>query len=322
MRGNDGAAMTQSISFDGQLSIVIPAYDEEAGIKSTLAGLISRLPAAEIIVVDDGSHDRTLEVAAEFENVVLVRHPFNRGYGAALKTGMTLASRDFIAWFDADNEHRVDDLVAMTRRLADEPVASVIAQRDHPGASPLRSWGKFVIRLLARSLSVQAVKDMNCGLRVFRREVITRYVPLLPNGFSASLTSLIVLLERGYPIAFHPVQLNKRVGVSKVKLSDGFVALMLVLRILMLFVPMRIFLRVGFVLILIGVLYGSWVAITSGRGIPTLALGLVLSGVLAAFFGLTADQISQLRLAAYDQPIYRIVRPPRSQQPDDAERRF
>jgi glycosyltransferase involved in cell wall biosynthesis len=304
--------MTEPSSLDAQLSIVIPAYDEEEGIKSTLAGLTAQLPAAEIIVVDDGSRDRTLEVASEFENVVLVRHPFNRGYGAALKTGMTLASRNFVAWFDADNEHRVDDLVAMTRRLADEPVAAVIAQRQHPGVSPLRIWGKFVIRLLARSLSVQAVKDMNCGLRVFRREVITRYIPLLPNSFSASLTSLIVLLERGYPISFHPIQLNKRLGVSKVKLSDGFLALMLVLRILMLFVPMRIFLRVGFILVGIGVVYGTAVAIASGRGIPTLALGLVLSGVLAAFFGLTADQISQLRLAAYDQPIYRVVRRPPS----------
>jgi hypothetical protein len=118
------------------------------------------------------------------------------------------------------------------------------------------------------------------------------------------------LLERGYPISFHPVELNKRMGTSKVKLVDGFVALMLVLRIMMLFVPMRIFLRFGLILIGIGLVYGVATALIAGRGIPTLAVGLALSGILATFFGLTADQISQLRLAAYDQPIYRIVHRP------------
>jgi len=306
-------------SCDRKLSIVIPAYNEEHGIKSTLTGLVTRLPKAEIIVVDDGSQDQTAEVVQEFKGVMLVQHPFNRGYGAALKTGMTVANRDFIAWFDADNEHRVDDLIAMANRMTSEPVAAVIGQRQHPGPSPLRSWGKFFIRLFARSLSIQAVKDMNCGLRVFRREVISKYIPLLPNSFSASLTSLIILLERGYPISFHSIELNKRVGVSKVKLSDGFLALMLILRILMLFVPMRIFLRVGLILIGIGVVYGIAIAIIAGRGVPTLAVGLALSGILAAFFGLTADQISQLRLAAYDQPIYRIVHRPTPDCPNDVE---
>src|SRR4051794_38247108 len=95
--------------WDVRLSIVVPAYNEQDGLKLTLAELVNRVPRAEIIVVDDGSADRTAAIAAEFPEVTLVQHPFNRGYGAALKTGMTVASRDLIAWFDADNEHRVDD---------------------------------------------------------------------------------------------------------------------------------------------------------------------------------------------------------------------
>src|SRR5215472_450317 len=300
--------------WQGRLSIVIPAYNEQDGIAATLAELLARLPSAEIIVVDDGSQDGTAAAVAEFPGVVLAQHPFNRGYGAALKTGMTVATRELVAWFDADNEHRVADLVAMASRVDPERVAAVIGQRESSGASPLRSWGKFVIRMLARSLSVEAGKDLNCGLRVFRRDVIMRYAPLLPNGFSASITSLIILLERGYPLAFHPVELNRRLGASKFKLADGFLALMLVLRILMLFVPMRIFLRVGLVLIGTGVVYGVATALVTGRGIPTLAVGLGLGGVLTTFFGLTADQISQLRLAAYDEPVYRIVQGPASEQ--------
>ncbi len=297
-------------ALDSQLSVVVPAYNEEAGIAFALSELLARLPQAEIIVVDDGSIDRTSAVAAGFPNVVIVQHPFNRGYGAALKTGMTVAAREFVAWFDADNEHRVDDLVTMADRLRNEHVAAVIAQRSRSGPSPLRTWGKFVIRMLARSLSFQGGSDINCGLRVFRREVISRYIPLLPNSYSASITSLIVLLERGYPIAYHPINLNPRIGDSKVKISHGFLAFMLVLRILMLFAPMRIFLRVGFVLIGIGLSYGVAMAVAAGRGVPTSAVGMVLGGILTAFFGLTADQISQLRLAAYDQPIFRILSRP------------
>lgn len=293
--------------WQSQLSIVIPAYNEEEGIRPTLTELQARLPEAEIIVVDDGSHDHTATIVAEFPNIILVQHPFNRGYGAALKTGMTVANRELVAWFDADNEHRVDDLVAMADRLATEQVAAVIGQRRFSGISPLRTWGKFVIRLLARSLSSEGGKDINCGLRVYRREVIIKYTPLLPNSFSASITSLIILLERGYPLLFQPIETKQRIGTSKVRVADGFVAMMLVLRVLMLFAPMRIFLRFGLLLVAIGAVYGLTLAMIVGQGIPASAVGLALAGVLTALFGLMADQISQLRLTAYDQPIYRVL---------------
>jgi glycosyltransferase involved in cell wall biosynthesis len=297
-------------SVQDRLSIVIPAFNEEDGIGPTLANLIKRLPSAEIIVVDDGSSDRTFERTAEFPSVTLVQHPFNRGYGAALKTGMSVARRELVAWFDADNEHRVEDLVAMAERAAVEKVAAIIAQRRFSGPSPLRNWGKMMILLLARSLAFQGSKDINCGLRVFRRELIKRYIPLLPNSFSASITSTIILLERGYPVGYHTVELNARVGSSKVKASDGFRALMLVLRILILFAPMRIFLRLGLFVFGIGLLYGLILALMVGQGLPTAALGVMLGGALTAFFGLIADQISQLRLESYDFPIYRILHDP------------
>jgi glycosyltransferase involved in cell wall biosynthesis len=294
---------TELSAFASRLTVVIPAFNEQAGIAPTLSDLTACLPQAEIVVVDDGSTDGTADEVARFPRVILAQHPFNRGYGAALKTGMTVASREFIAWFDADNEHRLQDLVVMARRIATEPIAAIIAQRGTPGASPLRTWGKAVIRSLARSLSSEAGKDINCGLRIFRRDVIERYLPLLPNTFSASITSTIIMLERGYPVAFQRVELNKRVGDSKVKVSDGFVALMIVLRIIMLFAPMRIFLRTGLILFAAGATY-SLLYVLLGRGVPTAGLGIILVSALMVFFGLVADQISQMRLAAYDQPVY------------------
>src|SRR5690242_18226225 len=108
-----------------QLSIVIPAFNEARGIRETLRGLIAAVPDAEIIVIDDASTDGTAEAVLEFPQVLLAQHPFNRGYGAGLKTGMSLARGEYVAWFDADNEHRSDDLKAMFDRIRNENLAAV-----------------------------------------------------------------------------------------------------------------------------------------------------------------------------------------------------
>lgn len=290
------------------LSIVIPAFNEAGGIATTLRHLESEIPDAEIIVVDDGSQDGTGEVAAGFDSVLLVRHPFNRGYGAALKTGMTLATRDYVAWFDADNEHKVSDLLEMLAIIERDRLVAVIAERRHPGPSPIRKWGKWLIRSVARTLSARPPRDFNCGLRIFRRDVITRYLPLLPNGFSASVTSTMLLIERQYPFASHMIDTNPRIGSSKVRLNDGFFAIMVVLRTIMMFAPMRIFLRFGVILSLGGAAYGLWVWVLNGLGIPASAVFVMLSGVVLILVGLLADQISQIRLAQLDQPYYERVK--------------
>ncbi|HVE89271.1 MAG TPA: glycosyltransferase family 2 protein [Burkholderiaceae bacterium] len=292
------------------MSIVIPAFNEEAGIAATLDALTRDAPEAEVIVIDDGSDDRTAQIALGFAKIIVAQHPFNRGYGAALKTGISIATREYVAWFDADNEHRVSDLAAMALIVSSRGLAAVVAQRRFSGPSPVRTLGKFFIRLAARSLKFSAGKDINCGLRVFRRDVISRYVDLLPNGFSASITSTVIMLERGYPIDFYPIELNPRIGVSKVKVADGFHAFMLLMRIFMLFAPMRIFLRAGVMLFFAGILYGLGWAILTGRGVPAGAVLLTLGGILSGFFGLIADQISQMRLSRYDRPIYRITSSP------------
>lgn len=215
------------------LSIVIPAFNEEDGIGLTLEGLLEALPQAEIIVVDDGSTDRTPEVIAKFSTVKCLKHDFNKGYGSALKNGIESASRRYIAWFDADNEHKVEDLEIMYAKISSHKLAAIIAQRKESGISIFRNWGKWLIRMLARTFSIDVGIDVNCGLRVFRRDVIGRYLSLLPDGYSASTTSTLIMLERKYPIEFHDISTNPRIGYSKVKLTDGYHALVLVLRLVM-----------------------------------------------------------------------------------------
>jgi len=279
-----------------RLTVVIPAYNEAEGISATLSGLREALPEAEILVVDDGSADGTREAALAVEGVRVVAHPVNRGYGGALKTGMRLSRRDYVAWFDADNEHRIEDLVEIVRRLHLEGRAAVIGERRELGRSLVRNVGKWMIRSIGRGLAVRLGRDLNCGLRAFRRDVVVRYLDYLPDAFSASMTSLVILLERGYDVAYHPIRLNARLGESKVRLAHGWHTLLLLLRVVMLFGPLRIFLRGGGGLAAAGVLYGAATAALRGEGVPVLAAVLVLVGVMLVLQGLVADQISQMRL--------------------------
>ena len=289
--------MEEPVADGEDLSIVIPAFNEEGGLGLTLDGVIAAFPAAEVIVVDDCSLDGTSKVAQERPGVLVLRHSFNRGQGAALKTGMRYATRPHVAWFDADNEHRTEDLGRLVARMQAENLVAVIGQRPTSSSSPTRRIGKLMIRLIGRGLRINAGPDLNCGLRVFRREVVLPYLSLIPDRFSASLTSTLILIERRYSIAFEPVRTNSRIGASTVRLSDGFDAILMLIRAVLLFAPMRFFLPIGLWLVGLGAAYGLVVALVMGGGLPVAGMLAITVGVLAIILGLVADQISQLRLA-------------------------
>lgn len=284
------------MSFD-DLSIIIPAFNEAQGLPPTLIELTSAFSGAEIIVVDDHSRDDTSQAASRFDGVRVLRHSFNRGQGAALKTGMRAATRNYVAWFDGDCEHRAVDLECIYRRLIGEDLVAVIGQRRGASANLARTAGKWVIRLIGRGLKVKAGPDLNCGLRAFKREAILPYLNLIPDRFSASLVSTLIILERGYPVAFEPVTTRPRVGRSTVQLSDGIEAILQLIRAVLLFAPMRLFLPAGALGIVFGAIYSGTYAVIVGKGIPVAGLFIMLSGMLILFLGLIADQISQMRMS-------------------------
>jgi len=295
-RVSSGALDNERHVVSSDLSIVIPAYNEEAGIGPTLESVLQAFPEAEVIVVDDCSKDRTAEIVSAYRSVRLIRHKFNRGQGGALKTGMGAATRAFVAWFDADNEHRTADLLRLYERIRTERLAAVIGQRVTPSANLIRGGGKWLIRLIGRGLNIKAGSDLNCGLRVFRRDVIMRYRNLIPDRFSASLITTLILVEQRYPIAFEPVKTSPRIGQSTVRLRDGFEAILWLLRAVMLFAPMRIFLPSGLFMVAAGGLYSATLALFMGQGLPAAGVLLIITGLLSIMLGLIADQISQLRL--------------------------
>ncbi len=286
----------------GTLSVIIPAFNEEGGIGDTLRELRESCPDVEIIVVNDGSSDRTAEIAGDIEGVCVLAHARNRGYGAALKTGIRNTSRPYVAWYDADGQHRPADLMAVAAPVLSGDKDVVIGVRGKDSAKVRdRVLGKKVLGLVARLVSGERIPDLNSGLRCFRRGVVARYLHLFPDGFSASTTSTLMVLKRGYRVGYVPIVVNTRVGASTVRIfADGFATLQLIMRIVVLFEAFKVFAILGAALLVPGLIYGFALAVFRGEGFPTLAGTAVISGLLTFFIGILADQVVELRKERFE----------------------
>jgi glycosyltransferase involved in cell wall biosynthesis len=282
-----------------KMSVLIPAYNEEAGIGQTLEDLCSepRLAGAEIIVIDDGSHDRTAEIVRTFTNVRLIQHPFNRGYGSAIRSGARASSGEFIFWFDSDGQHRVEDLLAVAEKLIDEKLEYVIGVRgDESHQDSNRRLGKWLLRQAVNFAIGRSAPDFNSGLRGFRREILLGYLHLLPRGFGASTLTTLLMSEGSHHGGTVPILVRQRVGKSTVKqLRDGLRTLQIILHIVLLFKPLQFFGLIGLIFILSGSIYGFVKAAINHLGFPVFASLLIILGVQAFFFGLLGDQIAALR---------------------------
>jgi glycosyltransferase involved in cell wall biosynthesis len=286
----------------GRVTIVIPAHNEEGAIGAVLAALrgVTHSALHEVIVVDDGSDDRTGEIA-EACGVRVLRQPSNRGYGAALKAGIRAASSDYILTMDADGQHRIEDVIKLCDAVSGaQPADCVIGHRTKLVHSPLwRMPGKWFLTHLARILTRKEIRDLNSGLRVVRRDVILRYMHLCPAGFSFSTTSTFALASRGYRVEFIPIQVERRVGKSSVSVATGFQTILLILRLASLFNPLRVFLPLAFGFIVGGC---AWTLpyLLRGQGVTVAAMLSVLTGVTLFGLGLICDQVAQLRLERFE----------------------
>ena len=284
------------------LTVVVPVYNEEASVGGVLNDLLPTIESRgwSLLVVDDGSTDGTAAALAAVQSPCLrvVRHVRNRGYGAALKTGIRTASTELIACMDGDGQHAVSELLKVASSASDN--AMVVGQRKGLTQSPLwRVPGKWLLTFMARLLLGRRIADLNSGLRVFRTDVIRRYVHLCPDGFSFSTTSTFVLMHRGYAVSYVPIDVSPRAGKSAVTVGTGFQAILLVVRLAMLLSPLRIFLPLAAVSFFGGLLW-TIPYLMARRGVTVAAVLLILNGVLVSLFGLLADQIASLRKERFE----------------------
>lgn len=279
-----------------RISIVIPAYNEEAGLGEVIDSLGERLPGSEILVVDDGSTDRTAELAAA-RRVPVLRHDRRRGYGAALRTGLAAVEREFVLFCDADGQHTAADAYGLTAAWDGHDL--LIGARSADSHAPLaRRPGKVLLRHFADYLAGQRIPDINSGLRLVRRDALRRYLHLMPHGFSFSTTTTFAFLKTNRRIGWVPIRVRPRRGSpSTVRLlKDGSGTLLLILRLAVLFEPLKVFLTATAVLLTATLTSLGFDLLVSGdNGISDTTVILSVSTLMVFMFGLLCDQVSALR---------------------------
>lgn len=240
----DGSPMTTPLQSRNSVSVVIPAFNEEgavaAEVESIRAVLSERGMPHEVVVVDDGSSDETAEEAAR-AGARVVRHTENRGYGSALKTGIRVATYDAVVITDADGTYPPEEIPFLVAQLesADMVIGARVGESVH--IPWLRRPAKKFLRWLAAYIAEHPIPDLNSGLRAFRRECIIQYFPILSNRFSFTTTSTLALLADDYHVVYHPINYRKRIGKSKIQPRHFMDFAILILRMSMMFQPLKVF---------------------------------------------------------------------------------
>lgn len=277
-----------------QISIVIPAYNEEAQIKPVLTDLRTLFQQnrinAEIIVVDDGSTDRTAR-AAKAAGARVIQHRSNRGYGAALKTGILAAKYENIGIIDADGTYPPRYLPEMLEELdrADMVVGARIGNNVH---IPLvRRPAKWALKRLANYVANARIPDLNSGLRVFRRDVAMQYFPILPDQFSFTTTITLAMHSDKYAVTYIPIDYLKRDGRSKIVPWDAGSFAILILRTAMLYRPLRVFAPLALMCLAYG-LIKMIIDMTHDPNISASSLLALMSTLLIILIGMLGDAIA------------------------------
>ncbi len=278
-----------------RLSIVIPVFNEAENLERLIHQLYAlQLPAAEIIVVDDGSTDGSADVAmAAGANVV--RHPYNIGNGAAIKSGIRAAKGKLLLFMDGDGQHRPEDIPKL---LAESGTYHMVIGARAKGSKLRlhRYAANALYNLLATYVTQFKVKDLTSGFRVLSRPDALRFIDLLPNTFSYPTTLTLAFLRSGLTVKYVPIQTLYRSGQSKISLlADGVRFLLIISKIATLFAPFRVFLPVSAFFFFTGVGYYLYTYLTQHR-FTNMAVFLLTTAVIVFMLGLVSEQIALLRM--------------------------
>jgi glycosyltransferase involved in cell wall biosynthesis len=280
------------------LSLVIPVYNERESIERTLREIQERLEEAsdairhELIVVDDGSNDGTEEVLKDWPGIRLVTNEFNRGYGAALKAGIRRAKGEIIGITDADGTYPNRMIPDLYEKMKADGADMIVAARTRGKVKiPLvRRPAKMVLNLLANYLTGRRIPDLNSGLRLFRREHALRYFKIISDGFSFTTTLTLAMLVNDYSVIFEPIEYAARAGRSKIRpLRDTFNFLILILRTIAFFNPLKIFIPLSLLVFLMAAGCLAYQLATGNVG--DLSVILLLSSLQIFLIGIIADLI-------------------------------
>ena len=282
------------------VSVVIPAFNEAEAIANVVGAVAAAGPWREIIVIDDGSQDETSSRAST-AGAIVVRHPYNKGNGAAVKSGIRRATGEYILILDGDGQHQAADARRLIARLGEYDLV-IGARPKATQATHARRFGNDALNQFAAYLTGRNIPDLTSGFRAARRDHLLEFLHLLPNGFSTPTTTTLAFIKAGYNVAFEPAEARPRVGTSKIRLArDGAKFFMIILKIVTIFSPLRVFLPVAAVSFLMGAAYGIWNVAVHSR-IPNGSVLLIMFSVIVFLVGLVSEQISALRFEGGVRP--------------------
>jgi glycosyltransferase involved in cell wall biosynthesis len=246
-----------------------------------------------VLVVDDGSGDETAAVATT-AGARVIRHPYNKGNGAAVKTGIRNAAGEYVLIVDADGQHSASDALRLVGFLGEYDL--VVGARAGSGqASAARHLGNNALNWLASYLTGRPIPDLTSGLRAARTSGLREFLYLLPNGFSTPTTTTLSFIKAGYSVRFEPIHVVQRLGRSKIRLvSDGAKFFLILLKVVTVFSPLRIFLPIAGASFALGAAYAVWTAATQ-QHITNSSVLLILLAVVILLVGLVSEQISTMR---------------------------
>jgi glycosyltransferase involved in cell wall biosynthesis len=275
-----------------RISVLIPAYNEEAAIAALVEKVRTLGDWHEVLVIDDGSTDGTREAASR-AGARVIRHPYNKGNGAAVKTAVREAKGEFILLMDADGQHSPDDIQKLLVPLAEYDLV-VGARSWGAQATFSRGIGNAALARFASFISGTHIPDLTSGFRAARRSCMTEFLHLLPNGFSYPTTSTLAFLKAGYNVTFVPIEGKQRTAETRSKMHpwrEGIRFLMIIFRVITLFSPLRVFFPVSAVFFLLGFGYLIYTIATEVHVTNTSVL-LITASAVFFLFGLLSEQIS------------------------------
>jgi len=278
-------------------SIVVPVYNEEETIEKVIAALKIYLnQGCEIILVNDGSSDRSKELLEKTADIKVIHHPENRGYGAALKSGIRTAQGKHILIIDADGTYPSESIPELLNQK--ENYDMVVGARTNPQSQiPLiRKPAKWLLGQLANYLTGTKIPDLNSGLRIIKKDVLNKFIHLLPDGFSFTTTITLAFLTNGCQIKYLPIDYYKRKGKSKIKpVKDTLNFLQLIIRTVLYFNPLKIFIPASFIILAAALTIGAYSFFFTARFADTTFIVLCATALQTFFFGLIAELITRTR---------------------------
>jgi glycosyltransferase involved in cell wall biosynthesis len=272
---------------------VLPAYNEEASIGDVVSNLVQRFPKAEVLVIDDCSSDRTYDIA-EKSGASVIRHKYNMGNGASIKTGARRAKGDVLVFMDADGQHDPQDIESLLKGLADGYEMVIGARESNSQANKQRLLGNKLLNMFASLMTGRKIPDLTSGFRAVKAATFREFIHLLPNGFSYPTTSTMAYLRSGYPVSFVPIRAHQRRGKSNISfIRDGIRFLVVIMKVATLFSPMRLFFPASLFFFLLGLFRYAYFYLNTGNFSPMAGV-MFITAILVFLIGLISEQITAL----------------------------